>query len=136
MLMHYIGVRHLKRTRQSSRETKARSPSQHSIEVADELHLVVVVTHLVHCGIVLKSSFEILNYIFFLKSSVFEIWFCFVLCGVPENRCPVPKHTMQRSGPFVVIFSIRVPAQGCSAAAAAVAVAAAAAAVASTETAA
>ena len=49
----------------------------------------------------------------------------------------MPKHTMQRSGPFVVIFSIRVPAQGCSAAAAAaVAVAAAAAAVASTETAA
>ena len=46
---------------------------------------------------------------------------------------------MQRSGPFVVIFSIRVPAQGCSAAAAAAAaaaVAAAAAAVASTETAA
>ena len=58
-----------------------------------------------------------------------------VLCGVPGNRCPVPKHTMQRSGPFDLIFSIRVPAQGCSAAAAAV-VAAAAAAVASTETAA
>ena len=43
---------------------------------------------------------------------------------------------MQRSGPFDLIFSIRVPAQGCSAAAAAAAVAAAAAAVASTETAA
>ena len=72
MLMHYIGVLHLKRTRQSSRETKARSPSQHSIEVADELHLVVVVTHLVHCGIVLKSSFEILH--FTLEKSGFILY--------------------------------------------------------------